>query len=185
MVEVGAGPVTKEKYEGQRGPCWTSRGWSAHKGVSGRDESGGPRSRHERLTADGAARSHYLADQPQSIHQFTFAALLLTCAIRTTLGAYRQVSPGSAWTRLRSQGRVGGALHLQRRRRRDSGSCTNKQHQRRKTGPMEAQFGGDKYVPDTEEVYWQRDPAESVEGERRQRHAESGGDAEGAVASTV
>ena len=52
-------------------------------------------------------------------------------------------------------------------------------------GPMEAQFGGDKYVPDTEEVYWQRDPAESVEGERRQRHAESGGDAEGAVASTV
>ena len=34
---------------------------------------------------------------------------------------------------------------------------------------MEAQFGGDKYVPDTEEVYWQRDPAESVEGERRQR----------------
>ena len=64
-------------------------------------------------------------------------------------------------------------------------SCTNTQHQRRKTGPMEAQFGGDKYVPDTEEVYWQRDPAESVEGERRQRHAESGGDAEGAVASTV
>ena len=50
---------------------------------------------------------------------------------------------------------------------------------------MEAQFGGDKYVPDTEEVYWQRDPAESVEGERRPRHAESGGDAEGAVASTV
>ena len=49
----------------------------------------------------------------------------------------------------------------------------------------EAQSGGDKYVPDTEEVYWQRDPAESVEGERRQRHAESGGDAEGAVASTV
>ena len=47
---------------------------------------------------------------------------------------------------------------------------------------MEAQFGGDKCVPDTEEVYWQRDPAESVEGERRQRHAESGGDAEGAVA---
>ena len=43
----------------------------------------------------------------------------------------------------------------------------------------------DKHVPDTEEVYWQRDPAESVEGERRQRHAESGGDAEGAVASTV
>ena len=55
--------------------------------------------RHERLTADGAARSHYLADQPQSIHQFTFAALLLTCAIRTTLGAYRQVSPGSALQR--------------------------------------------------------------------------------------
>ena len=269
MVEIETEPVTKEKYEGQRGPCGTSRGWSAHKGVSGRDESGGPRSRHERLTADGAARSHYLADQPQSIiiiyslhffsparsarawgpidrsaqvrnslpqcislidktrqvhdtgvsgrdeprgprsrherltadgaarfpsllvdqpqsiHQFTFAALLLTCAIRTTLGAYRQVSPGSAWTRLRSHGRVGGALHLQRRRRRDSGSCTNKQHQRRRTGLMEAQFGGDKYVPDTEEVYWQRDPAESVEGERRQRHAESGGDAEGAVASTV
>ena len=44
---------------------------------------------------------------------------------------------------------------------------------------MEAQFGGDKYVPDTEEVYWQRDPAESVEGERRQRHAESGADVEG------
>ena len=63
--------------------------------------------------------------------------------------------------------------------------CTNKQHQRRNMGPTEAQLGGDKYVPDTEEVYWQRDPAESVEGERRQRHAESGGDAEGAVASTV
>ena len=193
MVEIETESQShKEKYAGQakskgkrEGPCGTSRGWCAHKGVSGRDESGGPRSRHERLTADGAARSHYLADQPQSIHQFTFAALLLTCAIRTTLGAYRQVSPGSAWTRLRSHGRVGGALHLQRRRRRDSGSCTNKQHQRRKTGPMEAQFGGDKYVPDTEEVYWQRDPAESVEGERRQRHAESGGDAEGAVASTV
>ena len=43
-------------------------------------------------------------------------------------------------------------------------SCTNTQHQRRNIGPTEAQLGGDKYVPDTEEVYWQRDPAESVEG---------------------
>ena len=50
------------------GPCGTSRGWCAHKGVSGRDESRGPRSRHERLTADGAARfPSLLVDQPQSI----------------------------------------------------------------------------------------------------------------------
>ena len=55
---------------------------------------------------------------------------------------------------------------------------------------MEAQFGGDKYVPDTEEVggLLAARPSgkrASVDGERRQRHAESGGDAEGAVASTV
>ena len=42
-------------------------------------------------------------------------------------------------------------------------SCTNTQHQRRNTGPTEAQLGGDKYVPDTEEVYWQRDPADLPE----------------------
>ena len=30
-------------------------------------------------------------------------------------------------------------------------------------GPTEAQLGGDKYVPDTEEVYWQRDPADLPE----------------------
>ena len=42
-------------------------------------------------------------------------------------------------------------------------SCTNKQHQRRNMGPTEAQLGGDKYVPDTEEVYWQRDPADLPE----------------------
>ena len=41
--------------------------------------------------------------------------------------------------------------------------CTNKQHQRRNMGPTEAQLGGDKYVPDTEEVYWQRDPADLPE----------------------
>ena len=39
-----------------------------HKGVSGRDEPRGPRSRHERLTADGAARfPSLLVHQPQSI----------------------------------------------------------------------------------------------------------------------
>ena len=67
---LGQGAVTRFEDGGGLSylrPCGTSRGWSAHKGVSGRDESGGPRSRHERLTADGAARSHYLADQPQSI----------------------------------------------------------------------------------------------------------------------
>ena len=42
-------------------------------------------------------------------------------------------------------------------------SCTNTQHQRRNIGPTEAQLGGDKYVPDTEEVYWQRDPADLPE----------------------
>ena len=41
--------------------------------------------------------------------------------------------------------------------------CTNKQHQRRNMGPTEAQLGGDKYVPDTEEVYWHRDPADLPE----------------------
>jgi len=90
----------------------------------------GPRRRVEEGTATAVARRcascvtvrgerfpHIVAGHSS----FYIAALLLTCAIRTTLGAYRQVSPGSAWTRLRSHGRVGGALHLQRRRRRDSG----------------------------------------------------------------
>ena len=60
-----------------------------------------------------------------------------------------------------------------------SGGAADGSTQRRNMGPTEAQLGGDKYVPDTDEVYWQRDPAESVEGERRQRHAESGADVEG------
>ena len=79
------------------------------------------------------------------------------------MGAYRQVSPGSAWTRLRSHGRVGGALHLQRRRRRDSGELHEHAASAEEYGPDGGSVRGDKYVPDTEEVYWQRDPADLPE----------------------
>ena len=44
-----------------------------------------------------------------------------------------------------------------------SGGAADGSTQRRNMGPTEAQLGGDKYVPDTEEVYWQRDPADLPE----------------------
>ena len=59
-----------------------------------------------------------------------------------------------------------------------SGGAADGSTQRRSMGPTEAQLGGDIYVPDTEGVYWQRNPAESAEGERRQRHAKSGREAD-------
>ena len=44
-----------------------------------------------------------------------------------------------------------------------SGGAADGSTQRGNMGPTEAQLGGDKYVPDTEEVYWQRDPADLPE----------------------
>ena len=44
-----------------------------------------------------------------------------------------------------------------------SGGAADGSTQRRNMGPTEAQLGGDEYVPDTEEVYWQRDPADLPE----------------------
>ena len=44
-----------------------------------------------------------------------------------------------------------------------SGGAADGSTQRRNMGPTEAQLGGDKYVPDTEEVYWHRDPADLPE----------------------
>ena len=48
-------------------------------------------------------------------------------------------------------------------RSKHSGGAADGSTQRRNMGPTEAQLGGDKYVPDTEEVYWQRDPADLPE----------------------
>ena len=79
----------------------------------------------------GRLASHHFSISTPSHSSFYIAALLLTCAIRTTLGAYRQVSPGSAWTRLRSHGRVGGALHRKQAQRR---SC-RRQHSAEEYGP--------------------------------------------------
>ena len=44
-----------------------------------------------------------------------------------------------------------------------SGGAADGSTQQRNMGPTEAQLGGDKYVPDTEKVYWQRDPADLPE----------------------
>ena len=112
----------------------------------------GPRRRVEEGTATAVARRcascvtvrgerfpHIVAGHSS----FYIAALLLTCAIRTTLGAYRQVSPGSAWTRLRSHGRVGGALHRKQAQRR---SC-RRQHSAEEYGPDGGSVRGGQVCP--------------------------------------
>ena len=112
----------------------------------------GPRRRVEEGTATAVARRcascvtvrgerfpHIVAGHSS----FYIAALLLTCAIRTTLGAYRQVSPGSAWTRLRSHGRVGGALHRKQAQRR---SC-RRQHSAEEYGPDGGSVRGGQVYP--------------------------------------
>ena len=91
----------------------------------------------------GRLASHHFSISTPSHSSFYIAALLLTCAIRTTLGAYRQVSPGSAWTRLRSHGRVGGALHRKQAQRR---SC-RRQHSAEEYGPDGGSVRGGQVSP--------------------------------------
>ena len=91
----------------------------------------------------GRLASHHFSTSTPTHSSFYIAALLLTCAIRTTLGAYRQVSPGSAWTRLRSHGRVGGALHRKQAQRR---SC-RRQHSAEEYGPDGGSVRGGQVCP--------------------------------------